>query len=172
MAWMIKNCRPWAVLVQLSYRSERTRENRVHRLARLYNEMKGSPVSVEFRHRSWSDDWLFVCGACKAPPCPGDGYAGVSALFSTHAIVTNPSLFYVWLHGRMLTGFAQGSYKNSSITNKALRNCSSRASSSSPKCPKRHVLVRNLSTTKSAYAAPRNATLFSEQLAGQSELTI
>jgi uncharacterized protein YecE (DUF72 family) len=93
--------------VQVGLAFERNRQNRLH-LAHLLDKLAALPVAVEFRLRSWDDDKVFgelekrrvALVAVDVPDLPN--------LFSTHAIVTNPELFYVWFHGRNIAGWRSG----------------------------------------------------------------
>ena len=97
-----------SVLVQLPPSFRRTPANRSY-LARLFDRLQPLPLAVEFRHRSWAQDSVFTgleerrvtLVSVDAPPLPD--------LFPSLAVVTNPALFYLRLHGRNLAGWRSGS---------------------------------------------------------------
>jgi uncharacterized protein YecE (DUF72 family) len=97
-----------AILVQLPPGFDRTITHRRY-LAELLDGLAGLPVAVEFRHRSWAIDKVFAefehrrvsLVMVDAPELPD--------LFPPLAVVTNPELFYVRLHGRNLAGWRSGS---------------------------------------------------------------
>ena len=96
-----------AILVQLPPGFDRTIANRRY-LAGLLDGLRGLPLAVEFRHRSWAVDSVFaelerrrislVC--VDAPPLPD--------LFPCLDVVTNPGLVYVRFHGRNSAGWRTG----------------------------------------------------------------
>ena len=96
-----------AVLAQLPPSFRRTPANRSY-LARLFDSLRPLPLAVEFRHRSWARDSVFqgleerriTLVSVDAPPLPD--------LFPPLAVVTNPALFYLRLHGRNLAGWRSG----------------------------------------------------------------
>jgi len=96
-----------AVLIQFPPSFHRTPENRRH-LAALLDMLRGLPLAVEFRHRSWVTGRVFaelerrrVTLVCvDEPALPG--------LFPALDVVTNPELFYVRFHGRNAKGWRSG----------------------------------------------------------------
>lgn len=96
-----------AVLVQLPPDFERSLANRNY-LAGLLGGLEELPLAVEFRHRSWAVDPVFVelerrrisLVAVDEPELPG--------LFPFLNVVTNPDLFYVRFHGRNTSGWRSG----------------------------------------------------------------
>ncbi|MGI6656323.1 MAG: DUF72 domain-containing protein [Desulfobulbus sp.] len=105
---LLQSDRLLSVLVQFPLSFRRTRENRLY-LARLFEALETLPLAVEFRHRSWDRDSVFkgleqrriTLVSVDAPPLPD--------LFPPLAIVTNPDLFYLRLHGRNTLGWRSGS---------------------------------------------------------------
>ena len=105
---LLQSGRLLSVLVQFPPSFHRTRENRLY-LARLFDALKALPLSVEFRHRSWAQDSVFkgleerqiTLVSVDAPP--------LSDLFPPLAVITNPDLFYLRLHGRNAQGWGSGS---------------------------------------------------------------
>jgi uncharacterized protein YecE (DUF72 family) len=104
---LVQGKRLLAVLVQLPPSFRRTPENRYY-LAQLFDTLQTLPLAVEFRHRSWVHDSVFkaleqrriTLVSVDAPPLPD--------LFPPLAVVTNPALFYLRLHGRNLAGWRSG----------------------------------------------------------------
>ncbi len=100
-----------AVLLQFGPRFDRTVSNRKY-LGELLDELEGLPLAIEFRHRSWVHDRVFIelerrrvsLVTVDAPDLPG--------LFPTLNVVTNPALFYVRLHGRNASGWRTGNMQN------------------------------------------------------------
>ena len=97
-----------AVLVQLPNRFSRSPENRTY-LAHLLDALRGLPLAVEFRHRSWAHDKVFAelerrrvtLVTVDAPP--------LHSLFPSLDVVTNPELIYARFHGRNGQGWYSGS---------------------------------------------------------------
>ena len=75
-------------------------DTREARLAVIGLGYVGLPLAVEFRHHSWAKDSVFyglqerhvTLVSVDAPPLPD--------LFPPVAVITNPALFYLRLHGR------------------------------------------------------------------------
>lgn len=96
-----------AVLIQLPPFFDRTAAHRRY-LAALLDALADLPLAVEFRHRSWAADRVFVelerrrvtLVTVDAPDLPG--------LFPALDVVTNPDLFYVRFHGRNARGWRSG----------------------------------------------------------------
>jgi uncharacterized protein YecE (DUF72 family) len=97
-----------SVLVQLPPFFRRTTANRSY-LARLFDSLQPLPLAVEFRHRSWAQESVFLgleqrritLVSVDGPPLPD--------LFPALDVVTNPDLFYFRLHGRNSQGWRSGS---------------------------------------------------------------
>ena len=97
-----------SVLVQLPPFFRRPPENRTY-LARLFDSLQPLPLAVEFRHRSWAQDSVFIgleqrritLVSVDGPPLPD--------LFPALDLITNPDLFYLRLHGRNIQGWRSGS---------------------------------------------------------------
>ena len=97
-----------SVLVQFPPCFRRTPENRTY-LARLFDFLQPLPLAVEFRHCSWAQESVFkglsqrriTLVSVDGPPLP--------ELFPALAVVTNPELFYLRLHGRNRQGWRSGS---------------------------------------------------------------
>jgi len=96
-----------AVLIQLPPYFNRTPSNRKY-LANLLDELRGLPLAVEFRHRSWANERVFdelkhrqvTLVSVDEPDLPG--------LFPALDILTNADLFYVRFHGRNAKGWRSG----------------------------------------------------------------
>lgn len=96
-----------AVLIQLPPSFRRTPENRQY-LARLLDRLQSLPLAVEFRHRSWAHERVYsglrdrgvTLVTVDAPALPN--------LFPPLDVVTNPTLFYLRLHGRNAEGWYSG----------------------------------------------------------------
>jgi uncharacterized protein YecE (DUF72 family) len=63
---------------------------------------------MEFRHRSWADDKVFFELEKRRVALVAVDVPDLPHLFPTHAIVTNPELFYVRFHGRNIAGWRSG----------------------------------------------------------------
>jgi len=96
-----------AVLVQFPPSFDRGRANRLH-LARLFDELAGLPLAVEFRHRSWAVDNVFAGLQSRRIALVTVDVPGLTHLFPTLDVVTNPDLFYIRFHGRNLQGWRSG----------------------------------------------------------------
>lgn len=100
-----------AVLIQLPPTFNRTPSNRKY-LASLLEELRGLPLTVEFRHLSWANERVFdeltqrrvTLVSVDEPDLPG--------LFPSLDILTNPDLFYVRFHGRNTKGWRSGNLQN------------------------------------------------------------
>ena len=96
-----------AILIQLPPSFSRTAPNRKY-LATLLDSLFGLPLAIEFRHRSWASDRVFVelerrevtLVCIDAPDLPD--------LFPSLDVVTNPGLFYIRFHGRNAKGWRSG----------------------------------------------------------------
>ena len=105
---LIQSKKLLCVLIQLPPWFKRTIKCR-HYLAALLDELSGLPIAVEFRHDSWVNDKVFyelenrkiTIVSVDAPKLPG--------LFPLLDVVTNPSLFYIRLHGRNARGWGSNS---------------------------------------------------------------
>ena len=155
-----------AVLIQFGPSFERTRENRLY-LAHLIDELPGLPLAVEFRHRSWNDDRVFIglqerkvaLVALDAPDLP--------QLFPTQAIVTNPDLFYVRFHGRNAKGWRTTNMQHKfdyGYSHEELQPWSAQRIPEMAEQAKSGAIFFNNHVRGQA---PQNAAMLMEQLAGQ-----
>lgn len=96
-----------AVLIQLPPTFDRTAAHRRH-LAALLDALRGLPLAVEFRHRSWANDRVLhelerrqvALVAVDGPPAP--------AIFPIRDAVTSPELFCIRFYGRNGSGWHSG----------------------------------------------------------------
>ncbi len=88
-----------AVLVQLPPSFRRTTENRQY-LARLFDQLQGLPLAVEFRHRSWAHERVYSGLRDRGVTMVTVDAPALPDLFPPLDVVTNPALFYLRLHGR------------------------------------------------------------------------
>ncbi len=95
------------ITAKLGLPFERNRENWLH-LAHLLDELATLAVALEFRHRSWADDRVFVELEKRRVVLVAVDVPDLPHLFPTQAIVTNPELFYVRFHGRNIAGWHSG----------------------------------------------------------------
>lgn len=102
------NGRLLAVLVQLPPSFRRTPEHRAY-LAQLFDALQPLPLAVEFRHRSWCQDSVFQGLEQRGITLVSVDAPALPDLFPPLDIVTNPSLFYLRLHGRNRAGWRSGS---------------------------------------------------------------
>lgn len=96
-----------AVLIQLPPWFHRTPPNRKY-LASLLDKLRGLPLAVEFRHRSWADDRVFAELERRRVTLVGVDEPDLPGLFPALDVVTNPDLFYVRFHGRNAKGWRSG----------------------------------------------------------------
>jgi uncharacterized protein YecE (DUF72 family) len=96
-----------AVLIQLPPGFRRTPPNRKH-LAALLDKLQGLPLAVEFRHRSWAHDRVFVELERRRVTLVGVDEPNLPGLFPALDVVTNPDLFYIRFHGRNAGGWHSG----------------------------------------------------------------
>ena len=96
-----------AVLAQFPPSFDRASANRLH-LAHLLDDLTGLPLAVEFRHRSWAEDKVFVELEKRKITLVAVDIPGLDYLFPTLDVVTNPDLFYIRFHGRNLRGWRSG----------------------------------------------------------------
>jgi uncharacterized protein YecE (DUF72 family) len=96
-----------AVLIQLPPTFDRTAAHRRH-LAALLDMLRGLPLAVEFRHRSWANDRVLnelerrqvALVTVDGPPAP--------AIFPVRDAVTSPDLFCIRFYGRNARGWRSG----------------------------------------------------------------
>jgi uncharacterized protein YecE (DUF72 family) len=100
-----------ALLVQLPPSFTRTQPNRGH-LAALLDALDGLPLAVEFRHRSWVHDRVFVELERRRVTLVSVDEPDLPGLFPALDAVTCPSLFYARFHGRNAEGWRSGSMQN------------------------------------------------------------
>jgi uncharacterized protein YecE (DUF72 family) len=93
-----------AVLIQLPPSFHRTPPNRKY-LAALLDSLYGLPLAVEFRHRSWAIDRVFVELERREVTLTSVDTPNLPGLFPSVNVVTNPDLFYVRFHGRNVKGW-------------------------------------------------------------------
>jgi uncharacterized protein YecE (DUF72 family) len=96
-----------AVLIQLPPSFDRGREHRLY-LSRLLDRLKGLPLAVEFRHRSWAVDRVFAGLENRRVTLVSVDAPELSDLFPALDVVTNPDLFYIRFHGRNRRGWRSG----------------------------------------------------------------
>jgi uncharacterized protein YecE (DUF72 family) len=96
-----------AVLIQLPPSFIRTLSNRKH-LAALLDVLEGLPLAVEFRHRSWAVDRVFVELERRRVSLVSVDEPNLPGLFPALGVVTCPDLFYVRFHGRNDRGWRSG----------------------------------------------------------------
>lgn len=96
-----------AVLIQLPPGFDRTPPNRKY-LAALLDRLHGLPLAVEFRHRSWASDSVFMELERRRVTLVGVDEPDLPDLFPALDVVTNPDLFYVRFHGRNAKGWRSG----------------------------------------------------------------
>ena len=107
MAPLIQAGQLIAVLIQLPPSFFRTAPNRKH-LAALLDSLYGLPLAIEFRHRSWASDRVFVELERRKVTLVGVDAPDFPGLFPSLDAVTNPDLFYVRFHGRNAKGWRSG----------------------------------------------------------------
>jgi uncharacterized protein YecE (DUF72 family) len=166
MAPLIQAGRLRAILVQLSSTFERTRENRIH-LARLLDELEGLPAAVEFRHRSWSDDRVFIELEKRRVALVAVDMPTLPNLFPTHAIVTNPELFYVRFHGRNVTGWRSENMQKKFDYDYSFEELQPWSEQLIPKMADKASSGAIFFNNHVRGQAPHNARLLRDQLAGQ-----
>ncbi len=96
-----------AVLIQLPPTFDRTTAHRRH-LAALLDVLRGLPLAVEFRHRSWANDRVLnelerrqvALVTVDGPPTP--------TIFPVRDAVTSPDLFCIRFYGRNGSGWRSG----------------------------------------------------------------
>ena len=96
-----------AVLIQLPPTFDRTAAHRRH-LAALLDMLRGLPLAIEFRHRSWANDRVLnelerrqvALVTVDGPPAP--------AIFPVRDAVTSPDLFCIRFYGRNGSGWRSG----------------------------------------------------------------
>jgi uncharacterized protein YecE (DUF72 family) len=96
-----------AVLIQLPPGFHRTLPNRKY-LAALLDRLHGLPLAVEFRHRSWASDPVFMELERRRVTLVSVDEPDLPDLFPALDVVTNPDLFYVRFHGRNARGWRSG----------------------------------------------------------------
>jgi len=100
-----------AVLIQLPPSFTRTPPNRKH-LAALLDKLYGMPLAVEFRHRSWATDHVFVELQRRKVTLVSVDEPDLPDLFPALDVVTNPDLFYVRFHGRNARNWRSGNMQH------------------------------------------------------------
>lgn len=100
-----------AVLIQLPPSFVRTPPNRKH-LAVLLDKLYGMPLAVEFRHRSWATDPVFVELQRRKVTLVSVDEPDLPDLFPALDVVTNPDLFYVRFHGRNARNWRSGNMQH------------------------------------------------------------
>jgi len=96
-----------AVLIQLPPSFARTPSNRKY-LAALLDRLRGLPLAVEFRHRSWADNRVFIELERRKVALVGVDEPDLPGLFPALDVVTSPELFYIRFHGRNAKGWRSG----------------------------------------------------------------
>jgi uncharacterized protein YecE (DUF72 family) len=96
-----------AVLIQLPPTFDRTAAHRRH-LAALLDVLRGLPLAVEFRHRSWANDRvLHELERRQVALVIVDG-PSAPAIFPVRGTVTSPDLFCIRFYGRNGKGWHSG----------------------------------------------------------------
>jgi len=108
VAPMVQSGQLAAVLVQLPNRFSRTPDNRRY-LGLLLDELRGLPLAVEFRHRSWAHDRVFAELERRQVTLVTVDAPTLSTLFPCLDVVTNRELVYVRFHGRNGQAWYSGS---------------------------------------------------------------
>lgn len=96
-----------AVLIQLPPEFDRSIAHRTY-LGALLDGLADLPVAVEFRHRSWAQDPVFIELERRRVTLVTVDEPSLPTLFPPLDVVTNPALFYVRFHGRNREGWRSG----------------------------------------------------------------
>ncbi len=107
IAPMVQAERIAALLIQLPPGFDRSEANRRY-LALLLDELAGLPTAVEFRHRSWAVDRVFIELERRRVTLVTVDVPDLPYLFPTLDVVTNPDLLYFRFHGRNARGWRSG----------------------------------------------------------------
>ena len=107
MAPLVQSGQLVAVLIKLPPSFNRTPPNRKY-LAALLDKLYGLPLAIEFRHRSWASDSVFIELERRQVTLVGVDKPDLPGLFPALDVVTNPNLFYVRFHGRNAKGWRSG----------------------------------------------------------------
>ncbi len=107
IAPLMQSRRLLAVLIQLPPSFVRVRDNRLY-LSRLLDALKGLPLAVEFRHRSWAEEQVFAGLKERRVTLVSVDMPDLAYLFPSLDVVTNPDLFYIRFHGRNTRGWRSG----------------------------------------------------------------
>lgn len=99
IAPLMSSGRLLAVLIQFPPSFRRTTGNRQY-LARLFDRLQKLPLAVEFRHRSWARERVYSGLRDRGVTMVTVDAPALPDLFPALDIITNPSLFYLRLHGR------------------------------------------------------------------------
>jgi uncharacterized protein YecE (DUF72 family) len=166
IAPLVQTRRLKAVLVQFGPSFDRTREKRLY-LAHLLDELAALPVAVEFRHRSWADDKVFAGLERRRVALVVVDVPYLPHLFPTHAIVTNPDLFYVRLHGRNAIGWRSGNMQKQFDYDYTFEELQEWSWKLLPQMAERAHTGAIFFNNHVRGQAPRNARMMIEQLTGQ-----
>jgi len=104
---LIQTGRLAAILIQFPPSFGRTLPNRTY-LAKLLDELSGLPLAVEFRHRSWAHDRVFMELSRRGVTLVSVDEPELPGLFPSLDVVTNPDLLYIRFHGRNTSGWRSG----------------------------------------------------------------
>ncbi len=96
-----------AILIQLPPYFTRTLSNRRY-LAALLDKLQELPLAVEFRHRSWAADRVFIELERRGITLVNVDTPELPYLFPSLDVVTNPNLLYIRFHGRNTSGWRSG----------------------------------------------------------------
>ncbi len=107
IAPLVQAGRLLAVLIQLPPSFKRDRQHRLY-LSQLLETLAGLPLAVEFRHRSWAVDRVFVELENRGVTLVTVDVPNLPDLFPPLDVVTNPDLFYIRFHGRNARGWRSG----------------------------------------------------------------
>jgi uncharacterized protein YecE (DUF72 family) len=155
-----------AVLVQLAPSFERNRGNRLH-LAHLLDDLVHLPVAVEFRHRSWADDKVFIELEKRSVSLVSVDVPALPDLFPSQAIVTNPELFYIRFHGRNLAGWRSGNMQRQFDYDYSTKELQLWSEQLIPQMASKARAGAIFFNNHVRGQAPRNTRMLIEQLAGQ-----
>jgi uncharacterized protein YecE (DUF72 family) len=152
-----------AVLAQFPPSFDRERGNRLH-LGRLLDELAGLPLAVEFRHRSWAVDKVFVGLQSRRVTLVAVDVPELAHLFPPLDVVTNPDLFYIRFHGRNLRGWRSGNMQKQFDYDYSTDELTSWSRSAIPKMASQARTGLIFFNNHVRGQAPRNAQMLAEQL--------
>jgi uncharacterized protein YecE (DUF72 family) len=155
-----------AVLVQLPPFFKRSRNERLY-LSHLLDAMAGLPVAVEFRHRSWDNDRVFIELENRRVTLVTVDAPDLDDLFPTLDVVTNSDLFYVRFHGRNTRGWRSGNMQKQFDYDYTPAELQVWSQTTLPKMAEQARSGILFFNNHVRAQAPRNARVLIEQLASQ-----